>query len=154
MLKAEPGTYALVCATDSAKLIDVGRLGRFQMRAGYYLYVGSAFGPGGIRARIDHHLRPSPHPHWHIDYLRMHVRLEAVWSTCDTRCREHLWAQVVGERLRGEVLRDGFGSSDCDCRSHLFHFDTPPSFRRFVSSIHAADRRHAAMHEFRIPGEA
>ncbi len=154
MLGPQPGTYALVCASESRQVIEVGRLGRFEMRPGWYLYVGSAFGPGGIRGRIEHHRRTAVHPHWHIDYLRLHARLEAVWFTCDRSPREHLWARVASVAMKGAIHRDGFGSSDCDCGSHLFYFSERPRLRSFTAFAHAAAPAHGAVHEFRLPAEA
>jgi len=49
--------------------VNVGRLGRVRFPAGWYAYVGSAYGPGGLAARISRHLRPSKPSHWHLDYL-------------------------------------------------------------------------------------
>ncbi len=51
------------------KRLEIGRLGSFNIIPGFYAYVGSAFGPGGLRARIRHHLESVAQPHWHIDYL-------------------------------------------------------------------------------------
>src|ERR1017187_2023294 len=46
-----PGTYVLVLRCSSNRTIRVGCLGSIRLRPGYYLYVGSGFGPGGLRAR-------------------------------------------------------------------------------------------------------
>jgi Uri superfamily endonuclease len=51
------------------KRLSVGRLGEFDLVPGFYAYVGSAFGLGGLRARIGHHPESTAEPHWHIDYL-------------------------------------------------------------------------------------
>jgi Uri superfamily endonuclease len=77
----------------------MGSLGRLQLRPGYYVYVGSAFGPGGLRARIEHHARPAVRPHWHIDYLRRYTRLEAVWY-CGQRCEYECAAAWLRYRAR------------------------------------------------------
>jgi Uri superfamily endonuclease len=154
MLRPQPGTYALVCASESKQVIEVGCLGRFEMRRGWYLYVGSAFGPGGILGRVEHHRRIASHPHWHIDYLRLHARLDAVWFTYDRSPREHLWAAVASESMNGSIHRGGFGSSDCQCGSHLFFFRVRPRLRSFTAFAHAAARTHGALHEFRLPAEA
>jgi len=66
-LEARPGTYAVLLSSDSDDEISVGRLGDMRLQSGVYLYVGSAFGPGGVRARVNHHLHASSRPHWHID---------------------------------------------------------------------------------------
>ena len=47
ILKAQPGTYALVLSSSVPALIRVGRLGSLRLHPGFYTYVGSAHGPGG-----------------------------------------------------------------------------------------------------------
>ena len=64
------GTYALLLAVERRRRITVGRLGALAAAAGCYVYIGSAFGPGGRRARLRHHLGVAQRLHWHIDYLR------------------------------------------------------------------------------------
>jgi Uri superfamily endonuclease len=46
------GTYVIVLASRTAGRVRVGKLGTFQLRPGFYVYVGSAHGPGGLRARL------------------------------------------------------------------------------------------------------
>ncbi len=65
-----PGTYALFLTLSAPAQLTIGKLGVFDFPAGEYVYMGSARGPGGLRARLRHHLRPAQRPHWHIDYLR------------------------------------------------------------------------------------
>jgi len=126
-----PGTYVLVLEVDEARSIRVGRLGDFPFPAGWYCYVGSAFGPGGVAARCGHHRRVGHRPHWHIDYLRVHCRLREIWYTHDSRPCEHRWAQCLG-RIRGAQRPvPGFGASDCGCPSHLWHFRRRPGWRGF-----------------------
>ena len=62
VLEPKPGTYALIlsCSTDFG--IQIGRLGTMRLQPGYYVYLGSALGPGGLRARIAHHQKLSPDP--------------------------------------------------------------------------------------------
>lgn len=125
MLPAAPGTYILVLRCSSSRAVRIGRLGRLQLRPGYFLYIGSAFGPGGLRARIEHHSRRAVRPHWHVDYLRRYTRLEAVWY-CGQH-REHELAETVGALPGAEIALPGFGSSDCRCRTHLFWFPEGPA---------------------------
>jgi len=63
------GTYVLIAFAGQMKRLEIGRLGTFAIVPGFYAYVGSAFGSGGLRARIGHHLESTTAPHWHIDYL-------------------------------------------------------------------------------------
>jgi Uri superfamily endonuclease len=95
VIEAKPGTYALILSCASDARIQVGRLGTMQLQRGYYVYLGSALGPGGLRARIAHHQKLSTRPHWHIDYLRAHTRLHSVWFNYDGMRHEHEWALAM-----------------------------------------------------------
>jgi len=125
MLPSVPGTYVLRMRCVSARAIRIGQLGTLRLRPGYYVYVGSAFGSGGLRARIRHHRRKSRRPHWHVDYLRLHVWLEGVVYIRGAR-REHEWAQAIAAMPGTSLVLRGFGSSDCDCATHLYWFATLP----------------------------
>src|ERR1041385_2849293 len=46
------GTYVLIASVLQMKRIEVGQLGEFDIVPGFYAYVGSAFGAGGLGARI------------------------------------------------------------------------------------------------------
>jgi len=67
---AQPGTYVLVLRLSRATTLRVGRLGEFDFPCGLYLYVDSAQGTGGLRARLTRHWRAHKPLHWHVDYLR------------------------------------------------------------------------------------
>jgi len=128
--QARPGTYVLVLSSRSTDLIQIGRLGALQLQSGFYVYVGSALGPGGVRARLAHHLKLSPRLHWHIDYLRAHTRVEEICYCLYTRRLEHVWAEHIGLAEGASVPLVGFGSTDCGCESHLFFFEQRPSRER------------------------
>ena len=64
------GTYALILRALERRRIRIGRFGWLTAREGYYVYVGSAFGAGGLGGRLRHHLHPARASHWHIDFLR------------------------------------------------------------------------------------
>ena len=66
-LPAAPGSYLLILHVAHPAAIVVGRFGKVAVASGWYLYTGSALGPGGLRGRLRHHLQPAPRPHWHID---------------------------------------------------------------------------------------
>jgi Uri superfamily endonuclease len=134
-MQARPGTYALILASSSDRWIEIGKLGKFLIRPGCYVYAGSAFGPGGLKARIAHHVRISQRPHWHIDYLRSILPLDEVWYSYDTEQHEHQWADTFS-RLKGATLPiAGFGASDCGCKSHLLLFSTKPAVRLFRDQL-------------------
>jgi len=119
-LEARPATYALLLSSTKNGRIRVGRLGDMRLQPGFYIYVGSAFGPGGVRARVNHHLQVSSRPRWHLDYLRPHARVEEVWVCHDRKNREHMWARSLSSMPGVSVPMRGFGSSDCGCEAHLF----------------------------------
>jgi Uri superfamily endonuclease len=116
----QPGTYILVLENRRRKRIRVGRLGLCDFAQGWYLYVGSAFGPGGVAARCGHHRRISQRPRWHIDYLRAKSVLRQIWYSHDPCRREHEWAGLLANQLGLSQPIPGFGASDCQCGSHLF----------------------------------
>jgi len=58
-----PGTYALILQVECRQDIQVGRLGQLSARPDFYVYIGSAFGPGEVRAPVRHHVKISERPH-------------------------------------------------------------------------------------------
>jgi len=141
MLTALPdasGTYVMILRNRTPQTIAVGRLGEMTARVGYYLYVGSAFGPGGLRARLAHHLSIATHPHWHIDYLRARTAPAAVWFQQHTSREEHRWTSALTRGRWIEVGHARFGASDCTCHSHLFFSKKLPevvTFRRRLRTL-------------------
>ncbi len=128
-MDARPGTYALVLFSPVERVLDVGRLGPVLVPQGFLAYVGSAFGPGGVSARVSHHRRPTARPYWHIDYLRETIRLEEVWYSYDPDRPEHAWARALALQRGATCPVRRFGASDCRCPSHLLHFAARPSRR-------------------------
>ena len=97
------------------------------------LYVGSAFGPGGIKARVERHHHTNKPKHWHVDYLREYMDLISVWYSYDKQKLEHQWAQSLSG-LSDMVPIHGFGCSDCQCYSHLFRAVKEPAFKQFSNN--------------------
>jgi len=142
-MQAHPGTYALILLSAAERLIEIGKLGRFTVPPGFCVYVGSACGPGGLKARIAHHERISQRPHWHMDYLRPALHLKEIWYTYDAKRYEHQWADALG-RLKGATIPIvGFGASDCSCKSHLFAFTAKPSISLFRYELRAKCHAHS-----------
>ncbi len=119
-LITDPGTYVLLLVCRDGGEIRVGRLGLIRLHPGYYIYIGSAFGPGGLRARLSRHFRVQKTRHWHIDSLRARAAPAGAWYSNEPERLEHVWARrlIATESLEACL---GFGCSDCDCASHLFH---------------------------------
>ena len=132
LLPTQSGTYALLLHMAQPVQLSVGRLGVFSFPAGDTVYVGSAFGPGGLRARVARHLRGDGRKHWHIDILRAHA---PVYGVCYAARAEHLecvWSQTLAAAPGPHIPAPGFGSSDCmaGCPSHLISFPSGLSARR------------------------
>lgn len=108
--------------------VNVGSLGIVPFNTDKtYVYVGSAFGPGGLWSRIKRHLNQRKKKFWHIDYLlapESKCRVETVIILPCLRI-EHDLATALSKVANGIVK--GFGSSDCKCLSHLMFFNTPLS---------------------------
>ena len=136
-LPDEKGTYVLIASAPRMKRIEVGRLGEFDIVPGFYAYVGSAFGVGGLRARIGHHLESSASPHWHIDFLLQVAEPVEVWFTTAGQKLEHHWADLLGKASQFRVPIPRFGSSDYhrSRSSHLFHSKRRPNFAWFRQQI-------------------
>jgi len=121
----DKGVYCLVFR-NPACTARVGALGEIAFRKGWHVYVGSALGSGGL-ARLERHIvlsrEKDKKPKWHVDYL----------STDNRFTLRHTVHAVTGERLEcrladaiGEPGIPGFGSSDCDCPSHLLYRTRDP----------------------------
>ena len=139
-MTAGPGTYALVLSSDIERSIVIGRLGELDVCPGFYVYVGSARGPGGLQARVARHCRASKRRHWHIDHLSAVASVEEVWYSENASGVEHQWAAAIAGMPGASVALAGFGSSDCHCRSHLFRFASRPRVQAFRRSLGDAQR--------------
>jgi len=116
-LAAGPGAYALTFDVDVPIALPIATLGEPVLDPGLYVYAGSAFGPGGIRARVGRHLRADKEPHWHID----HLSSSAVCIDVKTYPGGQECSLVADLLASGAMVPlPGFGSSDCrDCAAHL-----------------------------------
>ena len=127
----DKGSYIIILRLMTDRTIRIGRLGEFSFQQGYFAYVGSAHGPGGLASRIRHHLTGSARPHWHVDYLGELAIPEEVWISKQKDRREHIWASILSRWDETRIPVPGFGCSDCKCRTHLFSFEQRPSFSDF-----------------------
>ena len=105
----------IVLRLAAARTLRIGRLGTYRCPGGYYTYVGSALGPGGLAARLKRHFKPVKRLHWHIDYLRRNARWDQVWFCFSRQRLEHRWASALAQLPGAAVPVPGFGASDCRC---------------------------------------
>lgn len=124
---------------ENARHLRVGRRGVFFFPAGYYLYVGSA--RGGLRQRIERHLREEKKLRWHIDYLLPHAQLREVWWTTQEERLECLWSSLLSRLPETHCPVPGFGSSDCRCFSHLFRFPLTLSPQHIAGELEKQESR-------------
>jgi len=112
-IPSSPGAYLLLIELGEAVAIWRPRRGR--LGPGQYLYAGSAYGPGGLKARIARHMRRNKTRRWHIDQVtgRGKVRGAWVWPMGSECAFVELCSGVP-------IALEGFGSTDCTrCSSHL-----------------------------------
>lgn len=110
------GTYLLIIKTPE-KEVEIGSIGVKNFESDYAVYIGSAFGPGGLK-RVLRHFSTDKKIHWHIDYLLKNGELEKalIFPEKDIECS-------MPEKLQGIPVQ-GFGCSDCGCGSHLYEYDS------------------------------
>jgi len=125
----DSGLYQLVIRLERKRVIDVGHLGHFVFPSGYYVYTGSA--KRGLESRIARHLRKEKRLRWHIDYLLGQARIVEVKRYQSGRRSECELNRRIGALPDSKIVAPGFGSSDCRCPTHLFHFRKKPSRSRF-----------------------
>ncbi|MBW2316057.1 MAG: GIY-YIG nuclease family protein [Deltaproteobacteria bacterium] len=140
-LPTSPGIYVILLEASAGRRIRVGALGTLAIEPGFYGYVGSAHGPGGLAARVRHHRRRTRLPHWHIDYLRRHTAFREAWIAEGDRDWEHRWAAALADDPSASIPLARFGATDCTCRSHLFRFDARPHLSNFMQKLGARAAR-------------
>ena len=142
-MKPAVGTYVVWLRLAHRTEMVVGSLGKAVFPKGHFAYVGSAFGPGGLPARVGRHLAGIGRPRWHIDHLRHHADPVLAWVTVRPERREHDWAAVLAALPGATLPVRGFGASDCGCPAHLIHFRRRPGVNVFRAALKA-----------RLPGSA
>ncbi len=114
----EPGAYLLLIDLAAPLALAIPRLGVATLSPGRYAYGGSAYGPGGLRARIGRHLRAEKAQRWHIDRLTAAGQVVAIRAVPGGR--ECDLVRGLLELPGASVPIPGFGSSDCRvCPAHL-----------------------------------
>ena len=122
------GTYILVMKLKSNKNIRVGSLGKLEFNKGFYCYVGSAIGSTTIENRCKRHLRKNKKMQWHIDYLRKEAEIVNIFAIPSRKKIECKIARKILKKADSFIPK--FGSSDCNCKSHLFYFKDKKSLSK------------------------
>jgi Uri superfamily endonuclease len=117
------GVYSLIIKTEFPINLVIGALGKVNLPAGYYVYVGSAL--SGIQSRIQRHLIKNKKLHWHIDYLLNHdkVSVKTIMLAETLKKHECSLSKTIDKDLKPKIVIPKFGSTDCrKCKSHLYYF--------------------------------
>jgi len=110
------GSYVLLIELRKLTTIRIGKLGRVNFPASWYVYVGSAM--NGIKQRVNRHFSDEKKLHWHIDYFLQTAILQKAYYKESKQRTECEIAHVFSENFSSIP---SFGSSDCTCNSHLFY---------------------------------
>lgn len=148
-----PGIYALVMRLLSARRLKIGRLGTFDFPAGWYVYQGSAHGPGGLRARTNRHRRDDKIEHWNVDFMRSYAAIHEIWFSHEPSFREHDWAKAVASMTGAGCPAPDFGAH-CNesCTAHFYHFERRPYSAAFQSAVQGRVAGHSTVFvEFLLP---
>jgi Uri superfamily endonuclease len=121
------GVYNLIIKLSKSKEIRIGRLGTFIFPRGFYVYTGSA--QNGLGKRIDRHFSNWKKLHWHIDYFLSHAKIVKVLRHIGDRNAECKLSRLIGRYDDADVIVNRFGSSDCNCVTHLYYFKNMPGIK-------------------------
>ena len=119
------GTYLIFLSVK--KEIEFERRGTTSIiNRGFYIYVGSAFGAGGLSSRLHRHIRKRKGKHWHIDQITMHedCNILGIAISINKRTECSMLQSLKNIDEFSPVL--GFGNSDCknNCQSHFLKFSS------------------------------
>jgi Uri superfamily endonuclease len=109
------GSYILLMELKEDKIISIGKLGNINFKKGFYAYIGSAL--NGFDQRINRHLKKDKKNYWHIDYLTGYADIVDVFYKENITKEE---CNIVKSFSKINAV-NGFGCSDCNCKSHLFN---------------------------------
>ena len=121
------GTYIIVIHLQENSKITIGSLGKLNFIKGFYLYFGSAMGDKGsttLENRVKRHISKPKEKRifWHIDYLlaNKNCAITLIYLIPSLSRLECIISEEVSKASDNHVR--GFGSSDCNCLSHLYYF--------------------------------
>ena len=117
MSPVRKGTYVLFVTLGKETTITAGALGPHTFSPGLYCYVGSAM--AGLDQRLRRHLAHDKKLKWHIDYLTTVCDSSEAWESYPDYIPECGLGRLA-EECGAIPEMEGFGCSDCGCRTHLF----------------------------------
>lgn len=142
------GCYLLGMHIYEALDVHLGRRGSHRLPSGFYIYVGSAMGRGGLKARLGRHLATKKRIHWHVDHITSRLPVTEIAWLVQEISTEHQFAAHLCTLSWIQTPIPGFGSSDCHCSAHLFRMSrchgTPRSrLNAVVASLEPSPSFHS-----------
>jgi len=134
------GTYILMMKLKDNSKMRIGKLGMIDFPKGYYCYVGSALGKAvNLENRIGRHKKlnkeKSGKLKWHVDYFLVNPN-SSIIDTIVIKSNDRLECDI-SENLEGVANKsmNGFGCSDCNCKSHFHYFENRQDCERILERI-------------------
>jgi len=113
-----PGAYLLLIGLEGPVTVKAAAFPETTLAPGWYIYAGSAHGPGGLRARIARHFRADKPVRWHVDQVS--TRAAGLAAAAYRNASECALVDRLLDARGFTVPAPGFGSSDCRlCTAHL-----------------------------------
>ncbi len=119
----EKGVYCLLLYLKNYTKIRVSEK-NVLFPKGYYCYVGSAL--NNLQKRIERHKSKTKKKHWHIDYFLEKSKILQI-KTILTSEKKECWLNNKIKSLNSKTVMKKFGSTDCNCETHLHYFQKNPS---------------------------
>ena len=120
-LRKRAGAYIVLVHLPSQLTLNIPRFVEREIEAGWYVYGGSARGPGGVAARVRRHLRADKVLRWHVDHIT--IAADVLLAASISGLTECEIAEALGRAPSFAYPLEGFGSSDCrTCRAHLLQY--------------------------------
>ncbi|MCW9036051.1 MAG: GIY-YIG nuclease family protein [Rhodospirillales bacterium] len=117
-ISAKGGSYLLLIDLEKPLILPQKQFLKTPLESGRYLYAGSAYGPGGLRARVSRHIKKRKPKRWHIDYVTTKSAIKEALIVEDAKECDFISHLLEIEGII--VPLKGFGSSDCKkCPSHF-----------------------------------
>jgi sugar fermentation stimulation protein A len=122
LVQTVKGSYCIAAFLPEDTDIEIARLGTFSFPRGMYIYTGSAL--SSLEGRIGRHLGREKKMKWHIDFFLEEAEASGFIPIVSTKKEE---CSINSKFLEnGGIIAKGFGSSDCDCSSHLVYLGDQP----------------------------
>ncbi|MCS7233550.1 MAG: DNA/RNA nuclease SfsA [Synergistetes bacterium] len=131
----DKGVYLILMFNEKDKQISFSRGLREKSALfprGFYIYTGSAL--KGLSSRIKRHIKKEGKNFWHIDYIKRHMKtLKAITIKSPNKIE----CEIANELMTiADSYILNFGSSDCNCKSHLLYFQKDPrKMDKFIKTI-------------------